>query len=246
MKSSHAKSLFPFIIAIFFFVSACSKKDTRAVDDETHEYYPDGTLYKETKMYADQTGFYKEYFKNGQLFQEVTFLRKKREGVAKKYYEHGGILEETPYFKGKKHGVVKRYRRTGELMAEIPYFESNLCKDLKEYTIDQKLKTRYPKIVFKEVDNLMTSGNFTLEIKLSDDTKGNVEYYEGVLTKEGYIGHDAAQLFDVKQGVAYMRMNLQPGMYIMKELNIIAKVKTAQSNYKILEGKYNLAIDRKF
>jgi hypothetical protein len=224
-------------------------KDRDIESDEgiRREYYPDGKLHKEIVMKGGkETGAFREFFKSGDLFQEVVFVKGKREGIAKKYYEGGVLYEEVPYKEGMKHGILKRYRRTGELMSEVPYFQSHLCRGLREYTIDGKVKVRYPKIEFKEIDNLMLNGNFTLEISLSDDTKGNVEYYEGTLSKEGYIGNDASQVWEVKNGVGILKYNIQRGTFIMKEMKIIAKVKTVQGNYYITEGVHNLALERRF
>lgn len=224
-----------------------NNKNEHPDDGVRREYYPDGALHKEIEIKnGKESGSFKEYFKSGQLFQEMTFRNNKRSGVAKKYYESGVLYEEIPYEDGMKHGIVKRYRRTGELMSEVPYYKSFLCKGLKEYTIDGKLKVRYPEIIFKEIDNILVNGDFALKISLSDDTKGNVEYFEAELSKEGYIPADASPVWNTEKGIGTMRFNIQPGTFIMKEIKIIAKVRTVQGNYYITEGVHHLALENRY
>jgi hypothetical protein len=245
------KPLYAISISLLSFslVSCTFFKDRSEESDESirREYYPDGKVHKEIVMRnGKETGSFKEYFKSGDLFQEVTFIKNKREGIAKKFYEGGVLYEEIPYKDGMKHGTLKRYRRSGELMSEVPYYDGHLCKGLKEYTIDGKVKVRYPTIQFKEIDNILLNGNFTLEISLSDGTKGNVEYFEGSLTKDGYIASDASPVWEIKNGIGKMKFNIQRGTFIMKEMKIIAKLKTVQGNYYITEGTHNLALERRF
>jgi len=188
------------------------------------------------------TGFYKSYYKSGGPFEEINFVKGKREGLAKKYYESGILCEATPYRKGMAHGIKKRYRRTGELMCEIPYYQSNLCKGMKEYSTDGTVKKRYPTIQFKPNREHLKDGTFILEISLSDGSLG-VEYFEGTLTKQGYIPWNAKLLKNVEGGIGKLVLNVPKKSYLAKEVHIIAKTKTMQSNYYIATATYDVFVE---
>ena len=125
-------------------------------------------------------------------------------------------------------------------MAEIPYFEGHQCVGLKEYTSDGKVKVRYPTIVVTPINNLKAAEEYILEISMSDDSKG-VEYYTGDLVDGKYIKEEMNTIFDTKNGVARLRFAIPKGDRRDEQLNIIAKVKTAQSNYYITQTSYHLS-----
>jgi hypothetical protein len=193
-----------------------------------------------------KNGVSKEYYSNGNVFQEVMYENNLREGLAKRYFENGILSQETPYENDMMHGVQKKYRRTGELMAEIPYHEDNACVGLKEYTTDGKLKKRYPSIVITPVDKILLDGSYTLEIRLSDGTKGGVEYFEGSLTGGKYLDPNTSKkIWDVRDGVGKIVYRLPPGGFVMQEITIVAKMKTVQANYYITEKRYHLAVENR-
>lgn len=208
-------------------------------------YYQNGTLHKEmTYENGVQQGVAKEYYTSGKIFQEVMYQGNLREGVARRYYESGILSQETPYHKDKMHGVQKRYRRSGDLMCEVPYHEGNQCIGLKEYTTDGKLKKRYPTIKITPVDNILLTGVYTLRLEMSDKSKG-VEYFVGNLSEGKYIGNEASQVWEVMNGVAEIHYPMPPGSFLMEEVNVIAKVKTSQSNYYITQATFHLAIENR-
>lgn len=210
-------------------------------------YYPDGKIHKEvTFKNGAKNGVSKEYYNNGQVFQEVNYENNLREGLAKRYFESGIVSQETPYKNDEMHGVQKRYRRSGQLMAEVPYHEGNVCVGLKEYTVDGKLKKRYPSIVVTPVDRIVIDGSYTLEIRLSDGTKGGVEYFEGKFTGGQYIDPGASRIWDVRDGVGRLVYRLPRGGFLMEEINIMAKMKTVQANYYITQTTYHLAAENRY
>lgn len=188
------------------------------------------------------TGSYKSYYQEGGLFEEMNFVKGKREGIAKKYYESGILCEATPYKKGMRHGIMKRFRRTGELMSEIPYYQSNLCAGMKEYSTDGTVKKRYPTIQFKTNHDHLKDGAFVVDVSLSDGSLG-VEYFEGVLTEQGYIPWNAKKLKNVKAGIGKLVLSVPKKSYLAKDLHIIAKVKTVQSNYYIATATYEVFVE---
>ena len=232
-------------LVIVFMLQSCYPHKSSAPENEQPEssshyvkkiYYQNGALHKEIAYeYGLQQGMAKEYYKSGKIFQEVMYENNMREGVARRYYESGIVSQETPYH------VQKRYRRSGDLMAEVPYHEGYLCKGLKEYTVDGKLKKRYPVIEVTTIDQIKSNATYTIKLKMSDDSKG-VEYFVGDLSEEKYIGMEAVRVKNVKNGIGEINISLPRGTYVNDTVNIIAKVKTSQSNYYITQRELRVSI----
>ena len=234
---------FGLICLLFCTLLSCSSKNKETDDGITREYWPNGNLHKEMKLVdGKMTGYYKSYYKEGGLFEEMNFVKGKREGIAKKYYESGILCEATSYKKGMRHGIMKRFRRTGELMSEIPYYQSNLCTGMKEYSTDGTVKKRYPTIQFKPNRDRLKDGAFIVDVSLSDGSLG-VEYFEGVLTEQGYIPWNAKKLKNVEGGIGKLVLTVPKNSYLAKDLHIIAKVKTVQSNYYITTATYEVFVE---
>jgi hypothetical protein len=248
-----------FFFVAFLALSSCEKfSDTkRSLADDSlamtvsgdpentnirRTYYPDGKIHKEiVTNNGTKSGISKEYYKNGKVFQEVNYVANLREGVARRYFDTGVLSQETPYKNDKMHGIQKKYRRSGKLMSEVPYFEGHRCIGLKEYTADGKVKVRYPSIVVTPINNLRVDENYILEIRMSDDSKG-VEYYTGALVDGKYIKEEMNTIFDTKKGVARIYFAIPRGDRRDEVINVIAKVKTAQSNYYITQTSYHLSV----
>jgi hypothetical protein len=211
-------------------------------DHAQRTYHPNGKLHKEINKDKSGTGTYKEYFDNGQLFQEVTFVNNLREGMVKQYYNTGILYQETPYKKGRSHGIQKRYRRSGALMSEVPYHEGNICKGLKEYTVDGKVKERYPTIVVNTINNVRNDGTFIVELSLSDSTKNDVEYFKGKLTEGKYLSEGLQRFGNVKEGVGKLVYKIKKGSVIDHEEYFVARVRTYQGNYYLAETTVPLSI----
>lgn len=227
------------ILLLIPFLS-CSKLKDDEKDQRT--YHPNGNLHKEIIKDKDGNGTYKEYFDNGQLFQEVTFVNDLREGIVKQYYNTGILYQETPYKKGRMHGVQKRYRRSGALMSEVPYHEGNICKGLKEYTVDGKLKERYPTIVVNTINNIKRDGTFIVELSLSDSTKNDVEYFKGKLTDGKYLSEELQKFGKVEDGVGRLVYKIEKDAIIDRKEHYVARVRTYQGNYHLAEVTLPLSI----
>jgi antitoxin component YwqK of YwqJK toxin-antitoxin module len=52
-------------------------------------------------------GIHKEYYVDGQLFEEVNYINDKKEGIKKTYRENGQIEEEVNYINNKKEEINK-------------------------------------------------------------------------------------------------------------------------------------------
>lgn len=188
----------------------------------------------------------KEYFRSGQLFQLVNYTHGIKDGLALKYYENGVLSQETMYDSGRIHGVQKKFRKDGNPAFEMTYHYGNPCVGLKEYGLNGELKKEYPTIQIETVDDILRNEKYTLIITMSDNTK-NVTFYLGDI-KDGkcFNEKDVEQIYSEKfSGRAELDYYVYPGAFIMKELNIIAKVKTVQGNYYLTQRKFNLAIENR-
>jgi hypothetical protein len=98
--------------------------------------------------------------------------------------------------------------------------------------------------VITPINTVLKDNTFILEISISDDSKG-VDYYTGELVEGKYIREEMNSIFDTKNGVARIYYTIPRGDFRMETVNIIAKVKTAQSNYYITQKSYHLAVNHR-
>ena len=124
-------------------------------------------------------------------------------------------------------------------MAEVPFYQGKTCKGLKEYTVDGKVKERYPEIIVSTVNNVRQNGTYIIELSLSDGSK-DVEYFVGELSEGVYLGSDATQLAVVENGVGRLEFKLKSGRFVTEQLHFIARVKTYQGNFYIAESDFLL------
>jgi len=224
------------------------KKDAsgKIIEGEFHSFRNDGTLYS--------TAIYKDYKKNGKAIifykdgvtpKNVLFFHNdKKEGVQKYYYESGKLYRKTNYLRGRKDGVETKYRENGMVYAVIEYKDGQPGKGLKEYLTNGKLKKKYPHIIIDEIDHLGFDGSFTLKVYMSDKSK-RVEYFEGLLTDGRFFNNKCNRMVPVKNGVLTISFQLAPGHFIIRDLHLIAKLKTRLNNYYIDTKTYHMAIENK-
>jgi hypothetical protein len=183
------------------------------------------------------------YYPSGQVNLELTYANGLRTGQSKRYYENGKLYQTTEYANNVQHGYQKKYRENGDPMSEAKFEKDEPCLGLKEYLLDKSLKKNFPTININPVDELASKGRYILKISMSDKAK-KVKFYEGKLTTGGCL-HDGLDYIrlDERTGVAELVYNLPPGGFLMKELNIIARVRTLQGNVYVTQRTYNLALD---
>lgn len=206
--------------------------------------FPDGKTKAEIPMKdGKRHGLAKEYYTNGNVFQEVNYVNGVKEGIARQYYEHGVLAQETPFKADKRHGVQLKYRSNGKPSAEVKYNNDELCKGLVEYLLNGDKKKKFPTIVVKPVNTLLKDNQYTLHLSMSDNSNV-VEFYVGDLTPEGCVSpYDLERIPATGPGKAAMVFNAVQGEFLMKTVNIVAKVKTPQGNYYITERPYNVSIE---
>jgi hypothetical protein len=207
-------------------------------------YFPDGQLYLEVNFKDSLPhGTSTRYMKNGQILEQAEYAMGARHGITRTYHENGQLSTETPYDSGRIHGIQRKFRRDGTPAFEAPYYYDNPCVGIKEYYTSGNPVTNYPTIVVSHKDDILRSGEYVLELRLSDGSK-SVQFYQGKLTDEKFVGRHTVPI-QVKDGVGRLYYRLDPGDFIMEELNIIAKAKTDLRNYYITHTKYNLAIENR-
>lgn len=240
------------VLLIVFNLNSCSKKRPPAEEgnQENGLYrtrYDNDSLSREIPYkYGKIHGEAKEYFRSGKLFQLTRYVYGVKHGVAAKYYDNGVLSLETPYDSGKMHGIQRKFRKDGKVAFEMPFDHGNPCTGLKEYGLNGELKTEYPTIDIKVDDNILKEETYNLIISMSNESK-NVDFYLGELAAgKCFIEDDVERIYSEKfSGVAKLEYVVYPGMFIMKELNIIARMKTPQGNYYITQRKFNLAIENR-
>ena len=106
----------------------------------------------------------KEYYENGQLKKEMSYVNDKEHGILK-YYENGQVKYECPYVLGNKHGTVKWYYITGELQYECPYDNDKEHGIYKEYYENGQLKEESRYVLGELIDTSNYDENGNLIIK---------------------------------------------------------------------------------
>ena len=221
------------------------KQAEKAVKNGVVKQYRSGNILKSEITYKDgkRDGLAKTYYKDGGIRQQIDYKAGKKHGEAITYYENGKIYQITPYSNGEIEGVRKKYRQNGKLMAEIPYSNGTPCKGLKEYLLDGSPKKKYPRIVFRPIDNILRNGIYEVEVMMSDGSK-NVDYYINTeLSTQGCLLQQFGSRSNARPGVLKLSYKLPPGTFIMEEINVIALVKTKLGNPFIATANYNLAIE---
>jgi len=191
-----------------------------------------------------RNGMSRSFDNKGNIALELPYVNDKREGRSKKYYEGGKqVFQTTEYKDDKIHGMQVKYRLNGAVMSEARFENGFPCNGLKQYLTDNTLKQKYPQIVIKPIDMIESTGTYVLEISMSEKVR-EVKYYTGKLSPTGCLTDNLYFVFfDQARRTGVLKYDLQPGGFIMEELNIIAAVETLQGNTYITQRKYNLAID---
>jgi hypothetical protein len=191
-----------------------------------------------------RNGMSRTFDNKGNITLELPYVNDKREGRSKKYYEGGKqVFQTTEYKDDKIHGMQIKYRLNGAVMSEARFENGFPCNGLKQYLTDNTLKQKYPQIVIRPIDMIESAGTYVLEISMSEKVR-EVKYYTGKLSRSGCLTENLYFVFfDQARKTGILKYDLQPGAFVMEELNIIAAVETLLGNTYITQRKYNLAID---
>lgn len=189
-------------------------------------------------------GLSRSFDDQGHPLLELPYVNDKRHGQSKRYYAGGKRLyQTTEYQDDKMHGWQRRYREDGKIMSEARYENDFACTDLREYHTDHSLKTNYPKIVIKTIDQLETRGRYVVEVSVSQRVR-KVKFYLGKLTATGCMSDQLEHIrLDETRQTGILVYDLVPGQFLMEEINIVAAVETPHGNTAILQKRYPLAIN---
>lgn len=217
------------------------KDSTKKNTGLREQHFPSGSL-RSSVNYKDgvKHGEAKNYYENGKVKLAMTYNNGKKEGKSYFYYKDGSLYRESDYIENKLDGIRKIYK-SGKLKAEIPYKAGQPGKGLKEYLLNGKLKTKYPKIVVVPVDKRLTTGEYHLDIYFSESNTKDA-FHLGEL-HEGKFVHDRLAPINVSKGRARLTIDVIPGTFIMRKLSIIGVHNTKQGNPYITSRSYNLSIE---
>lgn len=220
-------------------------KDGKIIAGELTKFSPSGRVAAVLNLKDGKLdGAARKYYEDGVTIRsELFYVKGKLEGMQKRYYKSGALYKEEIYKNGKRDGMVRKYRESGKLMSTATYKNGYPGKDLVEYLTDGRVKKKYPKLIIKEEDRLRINGTYKLRIYLSDHAK-KVDYYIGELTDGTYLSNKLQKQNTVNaKGELVLSFYLQPGNYVMKEINIIAKTATRLNNSFITSRRYRIAIE---
>ena len=238
------------LLPLFLCLVSCNNKKKNVDDDPGKKdriiktYRKDGKLFSEITMKdGKRNGVSRNFYGNEKVSLEIYYKDDQKDGLFKQYYEDGTLSKEAEYKQNKLNGITKKYRKDGKMAWQARFSDDNPCAELTEYYLNGTKKTDYPSIIITANDQLRELGDYDLKISMSDKTN-TVSFYEGSLTSEGCFDPDTARkIYPLENGVATLSYHLGPGGFLMRELKIVAVVKTNQSNSYITTRSYNLAIN---
>ena len=143
-------------------------------------------LIKDGKVHGEAV----TYYPGGQISTLVNYINNKKEGIEKKYYKSGQLYRIRPFKNGNLNGTEIRYYKDGGKKTIQEFKHNNPAIGLIEYSPGGKLRTDFPRILFKITENRDYAEQVLLYFYLSDKSK-NVDYYIGKLIANKYFDKDA-------------------------------------------------------
>jgi len=205
-------------------------------------HYANGNL-KSACEYVNgrRNGLCKTYYEDGTIHMEVNYIDNDKDGSAKWYYKNGNLYEEINYSDGWKTGVHKMYYDNGKLKSEVLYREDKPAIGTKEYYKSGKLKTDYPELVITERNTVAFNNEYVLYISLKG-YKGKADLYVGELSDGKFL--DPVNLSWLKENGNrwYYMMTIYPGEFVMKKVNVLAKIKTPYGNPYVIQKSFNVSV----
>jgi antitoxin component YwqK of YwqJK toxin-antitoxin module len=241
-----------FLAVLFLIISCDSSKTSNSQQAETPKdekaittYYQNGKIksYCEVNELRKKHGIAKFYGEDGNLTKSFVYDNDEKI-TATQHYKNGNPLMEINYKNDQKDGPFRRFYENGQLESEIEYRNDYPGAGLKEYSKTGKLRTKYPSLVVKAIDQLDTNGKYIIEVYF-DEQAGRGTYYVGKLTDGKYMNYQLDKLDESKyRGQLVLKPAI--GMIIMEKLNFVGEFKTPTGNKYIVEKSFNLAIDNAY
>ena len=236
-----------FFLALTLLIACSKPKKEQAANDETDglvkTYGKDGNLFSEITMKdGKRNGISRNYYKNGRISIEANYKDDVKDGVFKQYYEDGTLSMNFEYTNNRLNGLSKKFRQDGTPAWEARFENDKPCTGLVEYYLNGSLKTDYPRIIIEQEDRLRDLGEYSLIVRLNNDSKP-VKFYKGQLSASGCFDQDKAEeLYLDRDGKFKLTYYLSPGDFQMEEVHLVGVLKTAQGNSYLMTRSYNLSI----
>ena len=238
---------FPILFLLLLFViSSCNQISALFEQDPDdpyllETYHKNGNIKTEINIDSarNRHGLSLQYFNSGKLKTEINYSH----GVKQKaiqYYENGNKYVEFFYNDGKKHGKRTKYWENGRVQSTLEYNNGNPMPGLVEYKSNGQQLTKYPTLNIERIDQLNTTGKYSIEIYFSSNP-GRGTYYLGKL-RDGALPKNLEKLKKVNRR-GRITYSPYPGTFFMRKLNIIGRYKTPFGNPYIVKKTINVAID---
>lgn len=220
------------------------KKEAAKIPDGVRENYRDDRLVS-TVTYKDglKNGPAKNFYPDGKVHSEFIYKDDVKHGEFKWYYDNGQLYQHAFYKDGEKDSIETSYFKNGKIRSVAPWKNGMPGAGLVEYTNTGKKRT-FPKIQFTEIDEIKLNDQFTVMISLEGARK-KVDFYQEELVDGQYLPSFYQPMIAVKKGRAELHFEVLPGTYFMRDINIIAHMKTPYKNNYIVQRKYHLAIENR-
>lgn len=219
---------------------------------KSEEVNPDGSILKRTfkpdgKLFAEimkkdnkKNGVTKNFYTNGKVQVETSFVNDSKEGDSKFYYEDGKLCQHVIYKNNVKNGIEKHYYKNGKLACEIPYLNGEPEPGLKEYNSGGVLIGNMPTIVVTPINKMAYESKYILQLSLSNKSHA-VAFARVNFEKDKKI----SQEIETHQGVGELTFVVRPGNGYREKVILEASYLTAYSNPYVTRTTYNLSIDNR-
>jgi antitoxin component YwqK of YwqJK toxin-antitoxin module len=98
------------------------------------EYYPDGSLKREYRTkYGLKDGEYKEWWKDGQIYIQTTYVDDEIHGIYKGWHINGNIACQLNYINGKRNGELKSWWFDGKKFTICNLIDGKLYGEYKQW-----------------------------------------------------------------------------------------------------------------
>lgn len=234
------------VLIITMLFSSCDQLNATFVSEPENKnlvksHYKNGKLKAEILIDKDRKrhGLSKQYYESGELKTEILYNHGVKEKAAQ-YYANGNKRMEFLYKDGQKHGKRNKYWTNGKLQSVLEYHEGDPKTGLIEYSEQGKIITNYPKLVVKHIDNLESTGKYTIQVYFSKYMSRG-KYYSGKLNNGVFDNRPLPLKKSNNKGIIIYRP--APGTFVMEKINVIGRYKTPYGNPYLVQRQINVAID---
>lgn len=201
----------------------------------------DGTISSVNQVdeYGLVHGIRLTYYADGKnTYSKTGFEHGVKEGPANRYYRNGQLYKQITYKDGKKEGPARKFYQNGNLLAEYQFENGFVMPGLKEYEMDGSLISSYPEIEFRLVDHRIINRVIDLEISCSEKGVG-VKYF---FPDPGNESLSRIYLIS-KHGSTVRKLMADAEDAINRDFNIIAEIPTRLGNTLVRNIHYQIKVN---